>query len=190
MRTVTVVGHGVTRVVPDSAVVHVAATHRASTLPEALAGTESARSSIVAVAHRFTDQVGSQHLSVGRDELEGSAFRARHELVLRCEDLDRAGQLVTALADEVGDRLRVDHVGLEVSDTAEAERLAREAAFADARAKAEHLAAQAGGAVGQVESVAEGGVGPSPRFALAASAGFEPGETTVEQLLTVTFELL
>ena len=43
--------------------------------------------------------------------------------------------------------------------------------------------------LGQVESITEGGGGPSPRFALAA-VRFEPGETAVEQQLTVTFELL
>ena len=101
--------------------------------------------------------------------------------MLRCDDLDQAG-----------DRLSIDHVALEVAETGDAERMAREAAFADARAKAEHLAAQAGGALGGVVSIAEGGASGSPRFAhaMAASARFEPGETTVEQQLTVTFELI
>lgn len=189
MRTVTVVGQGSAGVTPDAAVVHVAATHRARTLPEALEGAESARATLVEVARRFTDRVASQHLSVGRDAPDHGAFQARHALVIRCGDLAQAGDLVTALAEAVGDRLVVDHVGLEVSDTAEAERSAREAAFADARARAEHLAAQAGATLGQVASIAEGGSGPSPRFALAA-VRFEPGETTVEQQLTVTFELL
>ncbi|MCB0895963.1 MAG: SIMPL domain-containing protein [Nocardioides sp.] len=192
MRTVTVVGHGAASVVPDAAVVHLAATHRAASLAEALAGAESAREQVVAVARRFTDRIASQHLSVGPDGGEDDGYQARHALLIRCAGLDEAGALVTALAEEVGARLSVDHVGLEVSDTTDAERLAREAAFADAREKAEHLAAQAVGTLGQVESVAEGGMGGSPRFARAvpvAAAAFEPGETTVEQLLTVTFEL-
>ena len=192
MRTVTVTGHGTASATPDAAVVHVTATHRARTLPEALAGAESARETVVAAARRLTEAPGavaSQHLSVGRDAPDHGAFAARHSLVVRCDDLERAGALVTALAEEVGDRLQVDHVGLEVSDPSAAERAAREAAFADARAKAEHLAAQAGASLGQVESIVEGGGGPSPRFAMAA-VRFEPGETTVEQQLTVTFELL
>ncbi|WP_395658882.1 SIMPL domain-containing protein [Nocardioides sp.] len=192
MRTITVVGHGASRVAPDTAVVHVAATFSAASLAEALAGAESARASVVTVARRFTDEIASQHLSVGREDHPGPGYHARHALLVRCAGLDEAGALVTALADEVGDRLSVDHVGLEVSDTADAERLAREAAFTDAREKAEHLAAQAHGTLGQVESVTEGGTPGSPRFAraLAASAHFEPGETTVEQQLTVTFELV
>lgn len=195
MRTVTVVGHGATRVVPDSAVVHVTATHRAPSLAEALAGAESAREAIVTVAREFTDRIASQHLSVSREDHHGGfevdAFAARHSLVLRCDGLDDAGALVTALVQAVGDRLSVDHVGLEVADTARAERRAREAAFADASAKAEHLAAQAGCGVGPVQSIAEGGMAGSPRFAraMATAAQFEPGETTVEQQLTVTFEL-
>lgn len=190
MRTLTVVGHGTARAVPDVAVVHVTAVHRARSLSEALAGGESARESIVARARRFTDEVASQHLAVGRDAPDHGAFHARHSLLLRCADLDQAAALLTSLVDEVGDRLQVDHVGLEVSDPTGPERLAREAAFADARARAEHLAAQAGGTVGAVQSVVEGGAGPSARFAMAASVGFEAGETAVEQQLTVTFELL
>jgi len=192
MRTITVVGHGATLVAPDAAVVHLAATHRAASLAEALAGAESARERVVAVARRYTDRIASQHLSVGRDGAEDGGYQARHALLVRCASLDEAGALVTALAEEVGDRLSVDHVGLEVSDTAEAERLAREAAFADARARARHLAAQADGELGPVASVTEGGAPGTPRFARAAAmqASFEPGETSVEQLLTVTFELL
>lgn len=196
MRTVTVVGHGATRVAPDAAVVHVAAVHRARSLPDALAGAESAREQVVEVARRWTDRIASQHLSVSRDDLGRSSagYQARHALLVRCSGLEEAGALVTALAQEVGDRLSVDHVGLEVTDTTAAEREAREAAFADAREKAEHLAAQAGGALGRVESVSEGGLAGSPRFAIPQAAGakvsFEPGETTVEQQLTVTFELV
>jgi uncharacterized protein YggE len=195
MRTITVVGHGVARAVPDSAVVRVAAVHRAASLPEALAGAESARASIATTARRFTEQISSRDLSVhaDRDSQAGPTyFHARHSLVLRCSDLDQAGELVSALAEEVGNRLQIDQVGLELGDAREATRLAREAAFADARATAEHLAAQAGGALGQVESIAEGGGGFGRATALAASADvhFEAGETSVEQTLTVTFELL
>ena len=195
MRTITVTGHGVVQVVPDVAVVQLAAVHQAPTLPEALSGAESARSAIVETARRFTDQVGSQGLSVRPDwndvgRLDG--YTARHALVLRCADLDQAGELVTALATEVGRRLQIDHVGLEVGETAEATRQARESSFADARAKAEHLAAQAGSALGQVESVVEVEPGHGSAVVRAASSkvSFEAGETAVEQALTVTFELL
>jgi uncharacterized protein YggE len=197
MRTITVIGHGVAQAVPDVAVVQLAATHLARTLPEALSGAESARAAIVATAGRFTDQIGSQGLSVGaewNDAGRQDRYRARHALLIRCTDLDQAGELVSALADEIGERISVDHVGLEVGDPSDATRLAREAAFADARATGEHLAAQAGGALGQVESIAEGGSasGAGRVTALAASSKvhFEAGQTAVQQTLTVTFELL
>ena len=196
MRTITVIGRGVSHAVPDVAVVRVAAVHRAGSLPEALAGAESARASIAATARLFTDQISSRDLSVNadRDRHDGPTyFQARHALLLRCSDLDQAGELVSALAEEVGDRLQVDHVGLELGDPGEATRLARELAFADARTTAEHLAAQAGGALGQVESIAEGGATHGYAFASMARTAkvqFEAGEVAVEQTLTVTFELL
>lgn len=193
MGSVTVVGRGAAGVVPDAAVVNVTAVHRARTLPEALAGAESAREALVEVARRWTDRIASQHLSVGRDDPGKPAYHARHSLQIRCAGLEEAGELVTALAEEVGDRLSVDHVGLEVTDTSAAEREARDAAFADARDKAEQLAAHAGGTLGAVESVTEGGMAGVPRFAAQAmtvGVGLVAGETSVEQTLTVTFELV
>lgn len=196
MRTITVSGRGVGRATPDTAVVHAAAVHHAAALPDALAGAESARASMVEVARRFTDQVASQSLSVTAEwtEMARQRFRARHALVLRCPDLEQAGALVAALAAEVDDRLEVDHVGLEVDDPRDAETAARAAALEDARAKAEHLAGLAGGTLGPVVSITEGsGHGPGPMAeSLArsfAKVGFEAGETMVEQTLTVTWEL-
>ena len=193
MRTITVTGHGISRVAPDVAVVHVAAVHDSSALPDALAGAESARASMVAVARRFTDEVASQSVSVGPEwtDTRRQRFRARHALLIRCADLDRAGELVSALAEEVGERLEVDHVGLEVSDPAEAARLAREAALADARAKAEHLADRVDCRLGPVVSIAEGGAQvPGPMLASLSKVAFEAGETTVGQALTLTWELV
>ena len=124
-----------------------------------------------------------------------SGYEARHGLRVVVDDLAAAGALLTALAAEVGDALRVEGVALEVGNPGPAERDAREAAYADARARAEHLAGLAGTTLAEVVSVVEGGgVGmveaPVARVALAKDVAFEPGERAIASNLSVTWALL
>lgn len=200
MRTITVAGHGTAYATPDTAEVRVAAVHRGSGLSEALAGAESAREGVVVTSRRHVDasRVASTNLSVWpAHDHEGRpvGFEARHSLTIRCDDLAQAGVLVTALAADVGDRLQVESVSLVVADPGAATRLARERAFADARARAEHLAGLAGAVLGEVQAVSEGG-SPSEPMAVAGGlravqgqASFEPGETAVSASLTAVFEI-
>ena len=192
-RTVTVTGRGTATVVPDVAVVAVAAAHVAPSMVDALAGAESARAAVVAtvVADAPGASAASRGVSVWQDR-EAGGFHAEHRVVVRCADLAQAGALLGSLAREVGDRLRIDDVRLTVSDTDAAEETARSAAYADARARAEHLAGLAGGALGEVLSVTDGGgsAGEARAYARAAAdVVLEPGEQSVGCALTVTFEL-
>jgi uncharacterized protein YggE len=199
MRTVTVTGHGESRVVPDSAVVRVAAVHRATGVAEALAGADSAAQQIVATGREHTSQerIGSTAVQVwpAHDDRGAPAgFEARHSLTLRCDDIAAAGALLTALAASVGDRLQLEGVSLEVTDRASAEAVAREAAYADATERATHLAGLAGSSLGDPQDVVEGGVVSfvgQPRMAMATKAevGLEPGEMSVTSSVTVTFQL-
>ncbi|QIG42569.1 SIMPL domain-containing protein [Nocardioides anomalus] len=195
MRTLTVTGHGQATAVPDTAVVRVSATHRADSLADALAGAESARASIAAAADDLV--VSTVNLSVWPVRDSGRApaqFEARHTLTIATDSVADANHLLQLLSDDVGDRLVVEGVDLTVQDPTAAIGEAREAAFADARAKAEHLAALAGATLGQVESLSEGGAvsGPPLTRTLAAKAdvGLQPGETALAAVLTVTFALV
>ncbi|WP_193614929.1 SIMPL domain-containing protein [Nocardioides lijunqiniae] len=203
MRTLTVTGHGSVSAVPDTAVVRVSAVHRAPALADALAGVSSTGDAIVAVARGLVaaSDVGSEDLSVWPaqdDEGRPDGFEARHGYRVACDSLDVAGTLVAELAQQVGDRLRVEGVALELSDRATAEVAAREAAYDDARARAEHLAGLAGVALGDVQAVVEGGGGGvlsssdagGGAYASKLSMSFEPGHTSVRQALTVTWSVL
>lgn len=201
MRIITVVGHGSTRVVPDTAVLRISATHRATTLVDALAGASSAGRSVVAISQRHVAaaRVTSGELSVWPvHDQEGrpSDFEARHGYTILCDDLALAGTVLTDLAAEVGDRLQVEGVSLEVSDTAAAVVGARGAAYADALARASHLAALAGVRLSEVQAVVEGGAAVSMTRGVAAKSAMsssevslEPGESTVSQTLTVTWSV-
>jgi uncharacterized protein YggE len=192
VRTITVSGHGTAAATPDTAVVRVSAVHRAEALADALAGAESARAEMVAAAGDLV--VSTVNLSVWPVHEEGrrASVEARHTLTIATGDLATANDLLGRLAADVGDRLQVEGVELTVKDPTAALGKAREAAFADARAKAEHLAALADATLGQVEAVVEGGWSPHPAAFAAmgkADVGLQPGETTLSASLTVTWSV-
>jgi uncharacterized protein YggE len=200
MRTVTVTGQGTAREVPDTVVVRVAAGHRAAGVAEALAGADSAANEIVAVGREHTEgaRIASTALNVWPaydNEGRQSGFEARHSLTISCSDMEKAGAMLTELAARVGDRLQVEGIGLEIGDPARALEQARAAAYADAVARARHLAEMAGEGLGDVQAMAEGGAAqPVPLMEagardMKAAAMIAPGETTVGASLTVTFAL-
>jgi uncharacterized protein YggE len=194
-RTVTVSGHGSATAVPDVAVVRVAAVHRAEGMAEALAGAESARAAVVAAAGDLV--VSSTDLSVWPahdNEGRRAGFEARHALGITGGDLESAGALIGRLAEELGDRLQVESVSLSVGDPTAALREASEAAYADARARAEHLAALSDAVLGEVQEVTEGAGAPVARggadvFAMKADVGFTPGQTVLTSTVAVTWAL-
>lgn len=193
MRTLTVTGTGSSRAVPDTALIRLSAVHRARTFAEALAGAESAREEVVKSAGDLV--VSTANLSVWPTNEQGQqpGFEARHTLTIATGDLTVANELLGRLAHEVGSRIQVEGVEMSVKDPSTALREAREAAFVDARAKAEHLASLADATLSQVEAVGEGGASaPSPvGFAMAkmADVGLQPGETSISASLTVTWSL-
>ncbi|WP_148614671.1 SIMPL domain-containing protein [Nocardioides rubriscoriae] len=198
VRTVTTTGVGAVPVPHDAAVLGVAAVHRAPTLSEALAGAESARAALVAVVRARAAgatvatrglHTWPQHDGDGRP----AGFEARHALEVRCAGLEVAAAVLQGLADEVGDQLAVDDVALAATPGADDLAGAREAAYADAHARAEHLARLAGTSLGSVVSVVEGssaGAAPVARQALAkADVGLEGGSEDVAATVTVTWEI-
>jgi uncharacterized protein YggE len=194
VRTLTVIGTGSAAAIPDTALIRLSAVHRARTLAEAMAGAESARAAVVEAAGELT--VSTVNLSVWPTNEQGQqpGFEARHTLTIAAGDLETANQMLAKLAYEVGARLLVEGVELTVRDPSAAISAARELAFADARAKGEHLAALAGAGLGQVEALTEGGASaPAPGgFAALAKAdvGLQPGETSLSASLTVTWSLV
>ncbi len=200
MRTVTVTGQGIAREVPDTVVVRVAASHRAAGVAEALAGADSAADEIVAVGRAHTDAGRIQSTTLNLwpaydNEGRQSGFEARHSLSIAVRDMQKAGAMLSELAGRVGDRLQVESVSLEVGDTKRALEQARAAAYADAVARAGHLAELAGEHIDGVQAMAEGGASmPMPMadagFREAKSVAIQPGETSIATSLTVTFSLV
>ena len=194
MRTLTVTGHGSVAAVPDTALVRVSAVHRARSLVDALSGAESARTEVVNAAGDLV--VSTVNLSVWPSHEQGqqAGFEARHTLTIAAGDLPTANDLLSRLAQVAEVYLQVEGIELSVRDPSAAIAEARDAAFADARSSAEHLAALTDTVLGEIQAMSEGG-GFSPTtpggFAAMSKAdvGIQPGETSISAALTVTWAL-
>ena len=200
--TITTVGEGQAAGTPDSLRPHVTVQHRAGSVSAALAGCASRLEAAVDVARRFTEphRIGSTGLHVDRayDERGQESptdWSAQHSLRIEVPDVAASGDLVTELADEVGDSLRIGHVEMYLADPGDLAVDARARAFADARRKADELAALAEQRVTRVVAVTEGaGTRPFPSGHEGAPAmakvgtSFEPGSATVTAALTVVWE--
>lgn len=193
--TVTVTGTGVATAVPDLANIDLSATQRAGTAAQAFEGAATAAQLVVETAVRHVERrdVATRSVSLrpARDDYgRADGFEAEHRLEIRCPGLSEAGALLDALVAAAGERIRIHGVALGLVDHAAARRTAREAAWADARDRAGHLASLAGRELGEVVTVVEGaGAGPGDGRLLAMSMELEPGEQTVPASVTVTFAL-
>lgn len=198
-RTVTTTGAGTASAVPDAVGLTVAVRHRADSVADALAGCASSVEALVATARRFTaeDQLATRGFDVDQwHDRDGrpSGYVATHTLSVLVTGFDEAGDLLNALADEVGDRFAVHGVRPTLTDTAALETHAREQAFTRARATADELATLAGQRVVEAVRVVEGREADAPFGAhaemvplAAAATRFEPGTTAVRAVVTVTW---
>lgn len=124
-----------------------------------------------------------------------TGFRATQDLRLRLNDPERASGAIAAALEAVGDDFRIGHVAWSVANEEDLASRARAAAFADAQAKAVHLAVLSGGTLGGLRRTVEGtGHGPGT-FKLASGIrqgdhfAAEPGECSVAVSLTVRWTL-
>lgn len=126
-----------------------------------------------------------------------AGYRAQHTLAVTCRDVDRAGRLLAAAGDAAGNDLSIDHVGLDIEDRTTVLQQARQAAFEDARGRAERYAVLAGRELGEVQTVVEGTSAgpPAPRGGIrmmaaaaeSAELGVEGGDSTLGATVTVTW---
>lgn len=200
-RTITVIGTGTAAVTPDVVRLDLRIGHDASDVAEALAGASSG----LTAAGRIVREQGVADADIrtlGADinqrydkDGQPSGFTAQQRLRVTVRDVQAVGALLEATAVELGNALLVDQVALDVADRAEGLGRARDAAFADARAKAEQYAALAGASLGAVVEVAEAGAAlPVARPAramreMAMAMPVEAGEQELSASVTVRWRL-
>lgn len=204
--TLEVTGSGQATGSPDLVVLDLRLQAERGSVAEALAAVaEATRAVLDSTAQHRTDGVPgprTQGLNLHtRHDREGHqvvGYTASQQLRLTLPGTDLAGEVVTAVSQAAGDALGIDGVSLTVADPAELQVRAREAAFEDARERAEQYAALAGRALGLVRGVRDvpgGGPSPMPRMARAAAFSadaampIEGGEHSVSATVTVIWEL-
>lgn len=204
MRQVTVVGSGESRVAPDMATVQIGVETVAPTTQEALAQN-------TAQAQAIIDQV--KQLGVADKDIQTSGFNiyatyaddgrtvtgynVSNMVSVIIRDLAATGDLLDKVVQSGANR--VYGVSFGVSDPKAAQAQARDAALADARARAEQLAKGSGAQIGVVlvitENIGSGPVVPMPAMARAedmaagAPVPVQAGEQVIPASVQVTFEL-
>lgn len=183
-RRITVMGTGTASVSPDVVRLDLRIGHDAADVAAALGGASAGLTTAgrVVRAHGVADAdirtLGADvHQRFDRDG-QASGFTAQQRLRVTVRDIDAVGGILDDAAAELGNALLVDQVRLDVADRSEALVRARDAAFADARAKAEQYAALAGAALGAVTDVAEAAAVPfgPPMRAMREAAAAMPVE--------------
>lgn len=204
MRQVTVVGTGEARVAPDMASVQLGVETQAPTTQEALAQN-------TAQAQAIIDQV--KQLGVAAEDIQTSGlniyanydndgrnitgYTVSNTVSVTIRNLAQAGDLLDKVVQAGANR--VFGVSFGVSDPKAAQAQARDAALADARARAEQLAQGSGAQLGAVlvisENIGSGPVVPMPAMARdeAQAAGapvpVEAGQQVIPASIQVTYAL-
>lgn len=199
-RTITVVGTGTAAVSPDVVRLDLRIGHEAADVAAALSGASQG----MATASRVVREQGVAQPDIRtldadvhqRFDKDGRAtgFTAQQRLRVTVRQIESVGAILEAVAGQLGNALLVDQVALDVADRSEGLARAREAAFADGRAKAEQYAALAGAALGAVVEVAETGAVPlgGPVRAMrevAMSMPIEAGDLELTASVTVRWLL-
>ncbi len=125
-------------------------------------------------------------------------YRVTNTVVVKIRDLPKAGATIDAVAAAGGNDLVLQGVAFSLEDDGAALDGARDAAFADARAKAEQYATLSGQELGPAQAIADAVVNPTPiayqdeaaRYAAAdldAPTPISPGEVSTSVTVHVRF---
>lgn len=198
--TIQVTGSG--RAEAEPTVTRIAVTAHATTesMREAAKLAAEAAKAIVAAFEAdgaTVHSTGLQFQPEWRQEGQPQRYTARHSLVAVSTAVGSTGELVSKVTEAAGDLLSLDSITFEVAETQAMALAAQQAAFDDARAKAEHYAALAGRGLGAVVAISEspGFAAPMPRkvaFDAVAAMPAQPvvaGAVSAAASVTVTWAL-
>lgn len=204
--TVVARGSGEVKAVPDMATITLGAEQTARTPKEAQAAVAAAMTAVQqrllaagvsreAIRTTTYDVQAQFDWANGRQNLRG--YLARHAIEVRVDDVARVGELLDVAISAGG--TSVQGVRFDLKERATLEREALTRAVADARARADAMAAGAGTTVDRVVRVEEGGLSggmPEPvmmRMAAPMAADsappVAPGETVIRATVTLTARL-
>lgn len=201
---ITVTGEGIVRAAPDQAMLMIGVTTQADTAAAAMAANSAALATVLAqltAAGIADSDMQTSNLSInpnwtGYDSGSTptiSSYVATNQLDVRIRALDTLGAVIDAAVSDGANTLNGLTFG--VTDQKPLLDEARKLAVTDARARAELLVAAAGGTLGRLVAVSEGGgySGPAPMFRADQVAGAPPvqgGEVGLTATVTLTYEIM
>jgi uncharacterized protein YggE len=202
-RTVAVDGVGTVTGTPDKLSVSMGVQITAPTASAALAQANQKTQALIAAftaAGVAKVDIQTAWVSVWPQYTDGTktdGYQASNSLTVTLRDVARAGQVIDAAANAVGDGVTMSGVSFGISDTSQLYAKARQLAVQQAHDRAEQLAQAAGLSVGGVvaidESTSSGYVFPNSPVTSAAAAGgavpIEPGSQQLEIDVHVTYQL-
>lgn len=201
---ITVTGEGVVEGVPDMAILSLGVTTQGETAAEAMAANSAALAKVLEKlkASGIEDrdlQTSNLSLNPTWSNYDGSAgqkitgYTASNLLSVRVRALPALGGVIDSAISDGANAL--NGLTFTLSQPRPALDAARMAAVADARAKAELLAAAAGVSLGPILSIAEGGGAPFPgpmfraEAMLSDAAPVEPGTVSTTAIVTIVYQI-
>jgi len=208
-RGISVSGQGKATGKPDVARITLGVTRLAPSVQEARDGAAASLDAIIASVQKngvSRDDVQTQQFSIspeydysrGRQQLTG--FRVTNTVSVKLRDINRTSSVVDDAVTAGGNDTQVQGIIFTIDKPDDLQSQAREAAIADARARADVLAKSAGVTLGKPTLISENG-GPQPvvydRALLGAGAEsapqpatpIEPGTLDVVIDVSVTWEI-
>jgi len=207
-RTIRVTGIGRAVTVPDVATINVGIGLRRSTVgaatTEAAALAKTLIDAVKAGGVAATDvqtadySVYPEHDHRPQQEPVVVGYRVNYTLHVAVRDVDSLTAVLEAVVEAGGDATMINGLNFSVADDTQARSTAREAAWNNARAKAEELAVLAGLQLGSAFKIGEGprggrggtgGVGVRrARMSAESAPPMETGESEIRVVLHVAFE--
>ena len=199
---ISVSGTGEVTGMPDTMTIELGVSVRRNTVQEATTEASGAAAKLIASltgAGVDEDSITTTRYSINpeydyrNDTQVLLGYRVENSVRATITDIAGGGEIIDSAADVVGDTVRVNGISFGIKDDKTLVEAAREAAWNDARAKAEQLAGLAGRKLGPVTSVSETvGRPPAPmqvaRLQEAdSSTPLQPGSAAVSVSLQVDF---
>ncbi len=125
-------------------------------------------------------------------------YRVSNSVTVKIRTVDKAGEVIDAVAAAGGDLTRIDNISFTLDDPAAATKEARDKAMADARNKAEQLASLGGVKLGKPTFISESSYYPYSREVsapvaadkgLAVATPVNPGEMDITVSVQVTYAI-
>lgn len=206
--TITLQGQGTISLAPDMAVVTARVVTPAKTAPEALSQNTAAITKVIAeikAAGILAKDIQTSGFSIyprydNSNTRNGepaviTAYEVGNGVTIQIRDLTKLGSILDAVVRSGANS--IGGINFQISDAADKQDVARKAAVADARRKADLYASAAGVTLGRLLSISEAGTSAPRPYAMRAqkmtesnaAVPIEAGEETLSASVTMIWEL-